>query len=314
MKGIFCVLLFFSHSLFAFEDVELAKLWSSIADIANPTLEDYKNIETYLKEGDRPYLKPLVDLDRLVRIRNFQLVGIHGAMPIFEKHSINIDEKSKDRCILLFASRNGIYPDKARRALNDLRKCGYSGHVLLRIGGFPNLSGGGLKLCHVPYAFKVAFLKEAQNLGYAQVLWIDTAMHPLTNLEKIFSVIEERGYFFTNVGFLSDNRNTHLSSAAACLDVSTDLYEIIPHLSSSMMGFNMKNPKSVELIDEWLAAAENVYPFITCWPEELSLSIIAWRHNLKPFTWFGNCVCGAHELEIPIVQMRPLQFYIDPIR
>lgn len=314
MNLILCFLLFISSSLYAFEDPELSKLWASIRDITHPTLEDYKNIENYLQKDERPYLQPLANLDRLVRIRNFQMIGPNQEMPIFETHYLNCDEKSKNRCILLFASSNGIYPDKARRALADLRNCGFSGHVLLRIGGFPNLPNGGLKICHVPYAFKVAFLKEAQLLGYKEVLWIDTAMHPLTNLKQIFGIIKERGHFFTYVGSLSDNRTTHLPDAAAALQITTDFYSTIPHISSSVMGFNMENPRSLQLIDEWLQAAADLYPFMTCWPEELSFSIIAWRLDLKPFTWFGNCVCGQHELEMPIVQKRPLQFYLDAIR
>lgn len=314
MKKLLCFLLLIFHSLYAFEDTELIELWSSIADITQPTFEEYQRIENYLKNGQRPYLKPLAHLDRLARIRNFKLVGAAGEMPIFETHSFNVNEKSKDRCILLFASSNGIYPEKARKLLAELGRCGYSGHVLLRIGGFPNLPNGGLKICHVPYAFKVAFLKEAQLLGYKEILWIDTAMHPLTDLEMIFSIIREKGYFFTSVGNLSDNRATHLPEAAVSLSVTPELYDQIPHLSSSMIGINAKNPRSIRLIDAWLKEAEKVYSFITCWPEELSLSVIAWRMRYKPYSWFGSCVCGEHELQLSAVRQRPLQFYIDVLR
>lgn len=308
-----CLFIIF-QPLYCFQDNELLELWSSIADMANPTIEEYKIIEQYLREGKRTYLEPLAYHDRFIRIRNLQLLGANNEMPIFEKHSFNINEKSKNRCIVLFASYNGIYPNKARRLLAELEKIGYSGHVLLRIGGFPNLENGGLKICHIPYAFKIAFLLEAQRLGYGEVLWLDTAMHPLTNLEMIFSAIKEKGYFFTNVGFLSDNMSTHLPAAAASLGITTDYYHRIPHISSSVIGVNMQNSKAVQLLENWSAETENVYPYITCWPEELSLSVIAWRLQCKPYFWFGNCVCGEHELQMPIVRQRPLQLYIDPIR
>ena len=139
-------------------------------------------------------------------------------------------------------------------------------------------------------------------------------MHPLTNLDRIFTVIHEKGFFFTNVGFLSDNMNTHLPEAAAALGVTIDYYRKIPHVSSSIIGLNMKNPKAVQLLQNWFTETENVYPCITCWPEELSLSVIAWRLRCQPYCWFGNCVCGEHELELPIVRQRPLQFYIDSRR
>jgi hypothetical protein len=304
----------FFYTLHAFQDDELMELWTSIADISNPTLEEYRKIENYLKHGNRPYLEPLAYHDRFMRIRDLQLISASNQFPVFEKHSFNIDEKSKNRCILIFASYNGIYPNKARRLLVDLETCGYRGHVLIRIGGFPNLEHEGLKLCHVPYSFKAAFLLEAQRLGFGEVLWLDTALHPLTNLEQIFAAIEEKGYFFTSVGFLSDNFSTHLPSAAAELGISTDLYDLIPHLSSSMLGLNMKNSKAVRLLENWLAETENVYPNITCWPEELSLAVVAWRLQCRPYSWFGNCVCGQHELNVSYIRQRPLQFYIDAER
>lgn len=314
IKNFSLLLMIFFHSLYAFQDNELTELWSSIVDISNPTLEEYVKIEDYLKNGERPYLEPLVNHNRIASIRNIKLISANNHFPVFEKHSFNIDEKSKNRCIVLFSTYNGIYPDKARRLLGDLEKCGYRGHVLVRIGGFPNLENAGLKLCHIPYAFKVAFLCEAQRLGFEEVLWLDTAMHPLTNLEIIFDAIKEKGYFFTYVGFLSDNMSTHLPEAAATLGITTDMYDRIPHLSSSMLGLNMKNSKAISLLEGWLAETENVYPCITCWPEELSLSVIAWRLQCRPYSWFGNCVCGEHELNMPIVRQKPLQFYIDALR
>jgi len=299
---------------FAFQDAELTRLWYSIEDITNPTMEEYEKIETYLREGRRAYLDPLAHHNRITLIKNLKLIGVNGEMPIFEKHSFKINKDSKTRCIVLFGSYNGIYPQKTRNLLKELEKCGYSGHVLLRIGGFPDLENGGLKICHVPYAFKVAALREAQRLGYEEILWLDTALHPLTNLETIFSVIKERGFFFTSVGFLSDNMSTHLLSAAEFLGVTSAQYQQIPHISSSMIGLNMKCPEAIQLLRNWHAKTEEVYSNITCWPEELSLAVIAWRLHCAPYSWFGNYVCGEHELEIPAIWQRPLQFYIDPIR
>ncbi len=315
MKTAICFLLFLSNAVYAYQDDELAKLWSSIVDVTHPSLEEYKNIEKYLKDGERNYLAPIAHHNRMPLIRRFQLVGPNNEMPIFETHHCKIKEKTKQRCVLIFGSYNGIYPNKARRLLSDLNKCGYSGDVLIRIGGFPNLPNHGLKLCHVPYAFKVAFLKEAQLLGYKEVLWLDTAMHPLTNLEEVFSSIKEKGYFFTEVGVLSSNHNTHLPGAAASLNIPLSLYDQIPHISSSMIGLNMENPLSVQLMEDWLKEAENVSSFMTCWPEELSLSVIAWRLNYKAYSEYGNCVCGEDELQqLSLILHRPLLFYIDTLR
>lgn len=310
------LLLLFSCCYGAYSDPELENLWFSISDIYNPSYEDYQKVERYLKTGTRPYLdllrKPHKNSDRLPSILNLKLVGENNQMPIFERHSINTTEKTSKRCILLFGSFNGLYPQKVRRALNDLNKCGYSGDVLIRIGGFPNLNFGGLKLCHVPYAFKVAFLYEAYLLGYSHILWLDTSMNPLTNLEMIFSELETKGYFFTYVGSLHDNRPSNLDEAGEALNITPELFHYIHHIASGIVGINTNFESSLAFLKDWYQETENVFPNITWFPEEMSLAVTAWRQDLIPQFWFGQIVCTMNEKPTP---ERPLlQFFIDTSR
>ena len=297
----------------AFYDAALEQVWSSIEDIYHPTLEDYRRLEFYL-HTQRDFLdipRALAYEVRLNQMRNFNLVGPNGEMPIFEKYSFHMDADSKDRCILLFASYNGIYPDKAHKLLSELEERGYRGHVLLRIGGFPNMQNGGLKICHVPYSFKLAFLQEAKALGYKDVLWMDLAVHPLTNLELIFSEIDRKGYFFTSVGSLQDNAPGHRLEAAAVMDVSSDLYPQIPHISSCLLGLNMEHSRASRLLDHWYRETEKVYSCLSWFPEELSLSVVAWRLNWRPSAQFGTIVCLDHEVGWLWQQRPTLQMYLD---
>lgn len=301
---------------FAFHDPALEQVWASIVDINNPTLDEYRLLEHYLG-NQREFLNiPNVGgyIGRLNQMRNFKLLGSNGEMPIFERHSFRINKSSKNRCIVLFASYNGIYSEKARCLLNELEQQGYSGHVLLRIGGFPNTQNGGLKICHVPYSFKLAFLQEAKALGYKEVLWLDLAMHPLTNLEMMFSEIKRRGYFFTYVGTLQENEPSHRLEAAEALGITKQMYSHIPHLSSSMIGLNMEDPKALQLLDNWQREIEKVYPCISWFPEELSFSVVAWRLNLKPFSWFGTIACLENELDWIFTERPTIQVYLDSRR
>lgn len=325
MKKIILFLLF-PFLLFGYCDEELEELWSKIADINHPVLEDLRLIENYLMMGKRPYLDGFRKSmnakdnaykascqDRFSRIMALKLAGPNGEMPIFEKHSFRITEATKNRCILLFGSYNDTYLKKTRRALADLKKCGYSGHVLVRIGGYPNMPFGGLKLCFIPYAFKAAFLREAQLLGFKEALWIDTALHPLTHLEMIFREIKEKGHFFTYVGSLEDNAPSHLLDAAHTLGIGKENYRQIPHLSSSMIGLNLQNPRSAEFLENWMEETEKVYSNITWFPEELNLSVIAWRLGCQPYAWFGEICCMEQELSI-FPPRKDLQFFLDSSR
>ncbi len=307
-------------SLYSYSDPELDALWSSIADINAPTLSEYRLIENYLRHCRRPYLNDLEPLitssnrQKSAFLRNMALTGPENEMPLFEKYSFNVTDETNSRCILLYASFNGIYPKKVRTILDEIKESGYSGHVLVRIGGFPNTPNGGLRLCHVPYAFKVAFLQEASLLGYKELLWLDSSMHPLTDLKIIFSHIKKRGYFFTYVATLRQTESSHLPAAAKCLGVSPEQYDNIYHLSSALVGLNMNNPKAIDLLSTWYAETEKLLPCITGNAEELSFSILAWQSKLRPTSWFGTFVCTPDELP-SIRKSRPkLQFYLDGVR
>lgn len=318
----------FCHATIPYSDSNLQQLWDSLSDIYAPSLEDYRLIEQYLSSGNRPYLSPfyqsLETMSPAVRagnahrleksILNFKLLGEHDELPIFEIHHLNPREGLARRCVLFYGSHNGKYPEKVRSQVKMLEKNGYSGDVCIRIGGFPNVQNGGLKIAHVPYAFKVAFFQEAQALGYQHILWLDTAINSSGNLEELFREIESQGHFFTFVGSLSDNFPSIIPTAAYALELSEEWYPYIYHNSTSMIGLNTDHPRSVQLLHDWFVATQAVYPNINWFPEELSFSACAWRLGCSPTGWFGSFCCI--ESEWPgIIHTRPsVQFFLDTIR
>lgn len=316
----FCLI--FSSFLYSLSDV--TEIVPPIQDINNPTPEEYRRIEAWLA-SQKPYdylipetafTNPTIQqscLVKLNRFRSLKLVGPNQEMPVFEKYVVNTEENAKDRCIIIYCSYNGIYPEKARRLVSELFLSGYHGHILLRIGGYPNTSHGGLKLCHIPYAFKVAFFREAMLLGYKAVLWLDTAMHPLTNLDYIFDKIQEHGYFFIYPCSLQDNLPFHLTSAAEALGVTPAMYEHIPHIATGVLGFNMENKKALQVLDGWEKETLRWYPCLTCFPEELSLSVLAWRLECRPLAWFWNILCLDRDPVDPL-SWPTIQLYLDSIR
>ncbi len=297
MKPILLCLILLSQTLFSspFLDLEIEELWASLDDLYYPTLNDYKKIDAYLKTK-RDYLASYEQC-KGQRILNFQLLGPDDILPVLEKHSINVTEKTKHRCVLIYASQNGVYPEKARDLLQDLKLNGYSGHVLLQIGGFPDTPFGGLKLCHIPYAFKVAYFDYARRLGYKEVVWMDTSLHLPSNLELIFSEIQKRGYFLTSPGSLDDNPPSHWPETALSMGVSVEMSPDIPHIWSGLIGFNMDNYQAIQLLEGWLKETEKGTSSIAGFPE-LSLSILAWRIGMKPVLRTGAILCNACEKEL----------------
>lgn len=319
MKKFFTLLfLLCLSSAHSYQDPQLDHLWNGICDLKHPTLEDYQRIQHYFLNGRRPNLDLYLSQKqnghaKFCRMFDLKLIGDQGELPLFERHCFGVDEEDKQRCILLYASYNGIYPEKVRRLLLEIEESGYRGHLLLRIGGFPNTPNGGLRIAHIPYAFKVAFLKEAQLLGYTQVLWLDSALHPLTDLSPIFDTIAQEGHFLLTVGSLEDNLPSHHPDAAGFLGIDVAMYSQIPHLAAAAIGLNMADPRSLRLLSDWYRATEAVAPYMTLFPEELSLSIIAWRLGCTPHSWLGNLICAEGDLP-ELLEQRPLQFVLDDVR
>lgn len=193
------------RSVFSYVDEELLDLWASLSNIYEPTLSDYRLIESYLQFGKRPYLENLPETSwtnigdevnlRVQIMRDFRLVGLNGEMPVFEKHDLNVTEETKDRCILVFGSYNSPYPQKVYHILQELKECGYSGTVMIRIGGYPNLSHEGLKSSPFHGRWKLEFFKEARRMGYKKIIHLDTHVHPMCDLSDVFKVMNERGGF-----------------------------------------------------------------------------------------------------------------------
>ena len=283
----------------SYTDPELDRLWNSVSDMTNPTLEDYRLIESYLRNGDRPYLDDMRATwesyhpwlrgslkKRLEQRRNFKLLGPNGEAPIFEIHEMNVTEETKDRCILIFASYNDPYPRKLRTIVEELREREFSGTVMIRIGGFPNLSEGGLQFCPFLGIWKNEFIREACRMGFTKILHIDTSVHPLTNLNSVFESIENTGYYLLG------------SNLAGCPYLIH--HQHLPYLKRDrnpitwlpgfVIGFNFTHPKAVELFDEWDYGTKDLDHFIYHSSEEIIMTILAWQKGLPPSADFHNLV------------------------
>jgi len=283
------VFVFAVQSVFSYVDEELLDLWASIPNIYEPTLNDYRSIESYLQNGERPYLNDLPETSwtnigdevniRVQIMRNFKLVGPNGEMPIFEKHDLNVTEETKDRCILVFGSYNIPYPQKVYHILQELKECGYSGSVMIRIGGYPNLSHEGLKSSPFHGRWKLEFFKEARRMGYKKIIHLDTHVHPLCDLNLVFDVMDQNGGFFYGHGpWLNINKN--FMDFAPYLKVPHKKMHEIHFISGCVLGLNFEDIRVVKLFDEWEERMRRVDEFYCIGLEEITFMALAWKYHL----------------------------------
>ena len=283
-------------NVFTESTMEQASLYAQIKDLNHPTHDDYRLIQQYLATGRRDDISALKDYNYEYVSRTFKIIGDEkDALPLYESIPVNCPDSDRENCVLIYASFNRNYPKGLQRLANCIRESDFKGHVLFRVGGWPDTEGGSLRLAHVPYAFKPCFFKEAQRLGYKRVLWLDTSIIPLVSLNDIFKMIEEKGCFVIG--------NTHMvgpyinESAAQYFGMSRDDTYKIPSCSSGIFGIDFTNEKGAKIIDQWYKAAESKDAFFSPRPDQTALSVILYQAGITDFTSIEKLPHGREEIK-----------------
>ncbi|WP_068471355.1 hypothetical protein [Candidatus Protochlamydia phocaeensis] len=276
----FCFLLLFSSFLAAEDALSPSDIYEEIADIYHPTLDDYRLIQNYLTNGYRPITARLRDYEP--NARNFKIIGeTEDELPSSGLIAVNSEESERENCLVAYSSFNKNYPRGLARLVNFVAKSDFKGHILYRLGGWPNVEGGSLVLAHVPYAFKVSFLKEAQRLGYKRAFWLDTAVLPYVSLNTIFKMIEEKGYFVLG--------NSHMigpymdPQAAAALGVTMEEANHIPSCSAGIFGVDFTSEIGAKIVDLWYNAALDPNAFFSPRSDQNALSVILYQLGISDF-------------------------------
>lgn len=310
----------FALSLYSYTDEELESLWCSISDLKNPTLNDYRLIETYLQYGKRPYLDHLLESSwdnvgdelkvRLNIMRAFKLVGPNGEMPIFEKHVLNPSPKTKDRCILIYGSYNNSYPQSIYQILEELKEQGYSGTVMIRIGGYPNLAEGGLKSSPFFGRWKTEFFKEALGMGYKKIIHFDSHVHPLSDLSFIFQIMEKNGVFCLGHGpWLNVNKN--FIQFAGYLNIPLSQVEKVNFISGYVLGLNFSDPQIVRFFNEWEEKMRNIDNFYCVGLDEMTFMALACKYQLATTPPTNVYSSGDFPPDMSLPSNRSFHFFFD---
>lgn len=136
------------------------------------------------------------------------------------------------KCVVSFAN-NSFYQEKMKRLENSL-KGNFDGDFL----GFTSFDQVGCKPHSVvAYQFKPYSIQKAIDLGYELILWLDSPIVAIKDIQPVFDHIETNGYlFFENIGHpLGKWTNDK------CLDhfeISREEAMNIKQIMACIMGFN----------------------------------------------------------------------------
>lgn len=101
------------------------------------------------------------------------------------------------RAVVSFAD-TPAYQDKMKRLKESLKGRNAGADFI----GFTNVNQIGAKPhSEIPYAFKPYAIQKAVNMGYDSILWCDSPIIAVKDLEPVFQHIERESYlFFDNIG------------------------------------------------------------------------------------------------------------------
>lgn len=291
---LFCCQFLLQHTLSSEDIYAPLPVYSQIKDIYHPTTIDYRNIQNYLTYGERSLIKRLKDYES--NARNFKIIGdTREESPQANIVAVNCSKDEKENCLILYSSFNKNYPRGLKRLVSHAVASDFKGHILYRLGGWPNVEEGDITLAHVPYAFKVCMFREAKRLGYKRAFWLDTAVLPLVSLNQLFQMLEEKGYFVV--------ANSHLigpymdPSAADAFGLSMEVADQIPSCAAGIIGIDFTNKAGMEIVEHWYHAAENKVAFFSPRSDQNALSIILYQMGITDFVSIDRVVHNRYTIK-----------------
>lgn len=106
-----------------------------------------------------------------------------------------------------------------------------------------------------PYAFKIYAIDAAREMGYDQVLWFDSSVYPVGSLAPVFDWLTEKGIFLEEAGhYLGQWSNDETLNY---FKISRQDAMKMPMLSAGFIGFDFRNPISLEFFAEWKESMRN---------------------------------------------------------
>jgi hypothetical protein len=179
--------------------------------------------------------------------------------------------------------------------LESLKKFNFDGHFIYYIGGWPSLKKDRLKWVDVPFAFKPFLFEEVRDLGYENILWIDACCVPVKSLDPVFSFIKDKGLCFYSYGSNVNWREFTDGYAYLMPFLGLSKNKKYEEISSQVVGLNMSNPGAINLLNEWIFAAERKIPFLQSDepPFMYLINHLNLRHGRMPSYFYVETPCNT---------------------
>jgi len=156
-----------------------------------------------------------------------------------------------------------------KKGLDRIEQCIEAFNINADFIGFSEYPEWCVKHTDIPYAFKFYLLKHCFSLGYKNVLYIDSSIYPKNDLNNIWELLNNQGYYLA--------QNDH-SIGVACHDKLLQKFNIsredsmrIRCLQGGFIGLNKTFIKSIEWLDTMIELSKDGVSFIGSYSNKTGL-------------------------------------------
>ena len=160
----------------------------------------------------------------------------------------------KKKCIINYSS-GGWYPKGGERLKNRLKELEFDGETIIAINKLPVFCKPHSE---VPYMFKPYMFLLALDLGFEQVIWMDSAIYPVKKIDPLFDILENTGHLILLNGWTTGEWCA--DSALEPLGITREESFNIPHAMANVLGFDFTNKESLDVFYKYLHGAEKTFP------------------------------------------------------
>jgi hypothetical protein len=185
------------------------------------------------------------------------------------------------RAIVSLATERGNYYQGIAR-LADSLKGKFSGNFL---GFMGEESIGAEKHLDNPYSFKLAAINQARLMGYTSIMWLDSSVFAIRNVDHLFDIIECDGYLMQDSGNYLGNWCNDKSLSA--FDVNRDqAMNYTMYGNAGLLGLNFLDPIALSFFDRWIIAMK------------MGLFKGAWDNSEHSESLDSRCKGHRHEMAV----------------
>lgn len=153
-----------------------------------------------------------------------------------------------NRCVISLGVGRKVFSDSLGRLEESLRRVRFEGDFLCWNDRLPERSPEHFE---VPFGFKPYCFFAARDLGYEEILWMDSVCVALRPLDPIFRLMRTNGYVMFNNNYGQMMGQWASDEALAINGISRDEAMQIPEMPCSVIGLNMRSPLATQFLEGW---------------------------------------------------------------